>query len=87
MGPRGLATAVLATLPLQMGLEGGEWIQEALFAVIPISIFLTAMGVFVSENEKIGRTLVPIFKKYPESLPLDTPSTENTTSVTSTNNS
>lgn len=68
MGPRGLATAVLATLPLQAGIAGGEWIQEALFAVIPISIVATAVGVFLAENKATQKKLAPLFSSLPETV-------------------
>ena len=68
MGPRGLATAVLATLPLQMGVQGGAWIQEVLFAIIPLSIFMTALGVFIAENRRLRQKINSLFKKFPESV-------------------
>ena len=45
MGPRGLACAVLATLPVQRGVENGEWIQNLIFAIIPLSILFTSLFV------------------------------------------
>lgn len=50
MGPRGLACAVLATIPLQKGLAGGQWLQDTLFTLIPITIGLTAILVSISES-------------------------------------
>lgn len=55
MGPRGLACAVVATIPLQQGLEGGLFIQNTVFAVIPISILFTAIAVAIFENDKLRR--------------------------------
>lgn len=69
MGPRGLACAVLATIPLQKGLEGGEWIQSVIFAVIPITIFFTAVFVSLSENPKAREKLSKFFMAYPEASP------------------
>ena len=46
MGPRGLACAVLATLPLQKGLENGVWLQETMFSLIPMTIIVTAFFIF-----------------------------------------
>lgn len=43
--PKGLATAVVASVPLEMGLPGGEWIRDVAYAVIPISILVTSLGV------------------------------------------
>ena len=64
MGPRGLACAVLATLPIQAGIESGEAIQQILFAVIPISIFLTAVFVFICENEAGRKKFQFLFPKH-----------------------
>ncbi|MFN8011877.1 MAG: cation:proton antiporter [Holophagaceae bacterium] len=43
--PKGLATAVVASVPLEMGLPGGAWIRDVAYAVIPISILVTSLGV------------------------------------------
>ena len=66
MGPRGLACAVLATLPLQRGLEQGEWIQNLIFAVIPLSILATSVCVSLAEKEWFERKIYSLFKNYPE---------------------
>jgi len=52
--PKGLATAVVASVPLEMGLPGGEWIRDAAYAVIPLSILVTSIGVAV-----LGKSLPP----------------------------
>ena len=78
MGPRGLACAVLATLPLQRGLEQGEWIQNLIFAIIPLSILVTSLFVSMAEKEWFKRKTHSFFRTYPESL-LDTSSTEIST--------
>lgn len=43
MAPKGLAAAVLATLPLQYGVEGGEVIRDVTYMVVLASITLTAL--------------------------------------------
>lgn len=54
--PKGLAAAVLATVPVQMGLENGEIIQNVVFAVILFSITFTSILVPVLEkNNAISR--------------------------------
>ena len=54
--PKGLAAAVLATIPVQKGLEGGEVIQNVVFAVILFSITFTSILVPVLEkNNGISR--------------------------------
>ncbi len=48
--PKGLAAAVLATIPLQVGIPGGEKIQNIVFAVILFSITFTSILVPVLEK-------------------------------------
>lgn len=43
--PKGLASAVIAVVPLEAGLVGGAWIRDVAFAVIPLSILATTLGV------------------------------------------
>jgi len=43
MGAKGLASAVLATLPLKYGVPGGEMIRDVTYMVVLISIALTAL--------------------------------------------
>ncbi len=64
MGPRGLACAVLATLPLQRGLPEGEWIQNLIFAVIPLSILMTSIFVSLAERDWFNKKTEFLFKNY-----------------------
>jgi cell volume regulation protein A len=66
MGPRGLACAVLATIPLQKGIPGGEWLQNVIFALIPMTIFFTALFVGIFEAEKLRAKMSRLFLSYPE---------------------
>jgi len=50
--PKGLATAVVAAVPLEMGLPSGEWIRDVAYSVIPLSILVTSLGVAL-----LGRSL------------------------------
>lgn len=43
MAPKGLASAVLATLPLKYGIAGGELIRDVTFMVVLVSISVTAL--------------------------------------------
>jgi putative Na+/H+ antiporter len=52
MVPKGLAAAVLANLPLQAGVPGGEMIRDLVYAVILTSIVLTSL-------------LIPVLKRVP----------------------
>lgn len=47
MAPKGLAAAVLAALPLEYGVVGGEMIRDVSYMVVLISITLTALLVMV----------------------------------------
>lgn len=66
MGPRGLACAVLATLPLQNGIEQGEFIQNLIFSIIPLSILMTSLFVSLSSRSKFRNLLGKWFERYPE---------------------
>ncbi len=61
MGPRGLACAVLATIPVQKNIVGAEWLQNTLFSLIPMSIFFTALFVVISENDNLRPKLEKFF--------------------------
>jgi cell volume regulation protein A len=50
MAPKGLASAVLATLPLQFGVVGGEVIRDTTYMVVLVSITLTALLVMIYPN-------------------------------------
>lgn len=43
--PKGLASAVIAVVPLEAGIAGGAWLRDIAFAVIPLSILATTLGV------------------------------------------
>jgi hypothetical protein len=53
MIPKGLAAAVLASVPMVRGLEGAHTIQSAAFAVVLTSISLTAVLVILLERPPI----------------------------------
>lgn len=57
MGPRGLACAVLATIPFQRGLVDGIFVQNIVFAVIPLTILVTAVLVAIFENQRFRTQL------------------------------
>ena len=44
MIPRGLAAAVLATIPLTMGLQNGEAYPQIIFFIIMTSVIITTVG-------------------------------------------
>lgn len=51
--PRGLAAAVLASIPFQQGMDGGEIIQNTAYAVILSSIIITSLLVFFIDKTKL----------------------------------
>jgi NhaP-type Na+/H+ or K+/H+ antiporter len=55
MAPKGLAAAVLAALPLQYGVAGGETIRDATYMVVLVSILLTALLVIAYPHPKIQK--------------------------------
>ena len=70
MGPRGLACAVLAAVPVQRGIEGGVWVQNVMYAIIPISIIATAVLVMLSERSAFRLRMVKLYGKYREDFGL-----------------
>lgn len=50
--PKGLAAAVLATIPLQRGIEGGEFIMNLTFSVVLFSIVFTSVLVPLIERSQ-----------------------------------
>jgi potassium/hydrogen antiporter len=56
MVPKGLAAAVLASLPFQQGIEGGELIRDITYAVILISIVMTSVLIPTIERSSLVRS-------------------------------
>ncbi len=61
MIPKGLAAAVLASLPLQAGIERGAIIQDIVYAVILLSIVGTALLTFLLEKRILWRPYAYFF--------------------------
>jgi NhaP-type Na+/H+ or K+/H+ antiporter len=72
MVPKGLAAAVLASLPLQAGVEKGAAIQDVVYAVILFSIMATAILTFLIEKHILRQPYAFVFSNYAT----DTSSTE-----------
>ena len=53
MVPKGLAAVVLASIPLQQGVIGGEMIKNITYGVVLFSIVLTSLLVFLLEKTKL----------------------------------
>jgi cell volume regulation protein A len=63
MAPKGLASAVLATLPLQYGVTGGGMIRDTTYMVVLVSITLTALLVMIYPNRYAQRLYAFTLKK------------------------
>ena len=66
MAPKGLAAAVLATLPLQYGVAGGETIRDVAYVAVLISIALTALLVIVLPWRPVTRLYGTLLGKPPD---------------------
>lgn len=64
MVPKGLAPAVLASLPIQAGMAKGGVIQDVVYAVILFSIILTAGLVFLLEKGWLKLPYDLVFSRY-----------------------
>jgi NhaP-type Na+/H+ or K+/H+ antiporter len=65
LAPKGLAAAVLATLPLQYGVVGGEVIRDTTYMVVLVSIALTALLVMLYPISAVQRSYGRILGKPP----------------------
>jgi potassium/hydrogen antiporter len=66
--PRGLAPAVLALIPIQKGLAGGQIVQDTAYSVIFFSIFFASILIFLIYNtraRKFYEKILPGFTKNP----------------------
>ena len=63
MAPKGLAAAVLATLPLAKGVIGGEVIRDVAFMAVLVSITFTAMLVMIYPNRYVQRLYALTLRK------------------------
>ncbi|MBM3403856.1 MAG: sodium:proton exchanger [Bacteroidetes bacterium] len=62
--PKGLAAAVLATVPLQAGIAGGETIQNITYSVVLISIVVASILVLLIERTPVKKLYFSLFKKH-----------------------
>jgi len=56
MIPKGLAAAVLATIPMQQGIPGGELIKNIVFSIILFSIVFTSVLIPLLEKSTVTQT-------------------------------
>jgi len=64
MVPKGLAAAVLASLPLQAGLSNGVAMRDIVYAVILFSIIFTSLLVFLIEKNLLPNFYAIAFSRY-----------------------
>ena len=78
MVPKGTAAAVLAAIPLQMGLADGEHIRNVIYAVVVVSIVATACLLFLVEKTPVGGLFGILFAGYRTDDPEDDKSDDAT---------
>jgi NhaP-type Na+/H+ or K+/H+ antiporter len=66
MGPKGLAAAVLAGVPIQMGLTQGDVMQQFTYMVVLASILVTSALVPQLATGFVGALMGTVFAAYPE---------------------
>ncbi|MFH1214595.1 MAG: cation:proton antiporter [Candidatus Neomarinimicrobiota bacterium] len=66
--PKGLAAAVLASIPLQQGIVGGENIQNLTYAVVLFSIILTSILIFLVDKTRVAGMYRLMLGKFRKSI-------------------
>jgi cell volume regulation protein A len=74
--PKGLASAVMASVPAQAGLPGADIIQGTVYAAIFFSIVTCAVLVVVVERGTFDTLLRPWLDKFPDKIEAVEPSAE-----------
>jgi len=69
--PRGLAAVIMASIPFQQGISGGETIQNMAYYIILISIVMTSLLVFLIDKTKLALFYNWIFSNLPHRPPPD----------------
>lgn len=70
MVPKGLAAAVLAGLPLQFNMPGGDLIQNVVYAVVLFTIVLCTIMVFLLQKSSVSQFYLKLFPKHPSEVDL-----------------
>lgn len=76
MVPKGLVSAVLASIPVERGLEGAAGLRDFAYMVVLISVCLTAILVPLSETTFLSRFYQRIFDVRDPELPSAAPALE-----------
>ncbi len=64
MIPKGLATAVLASVPLQQGYPSGMFIEEATYAIVLFSIVINSILIILIDKTAFSRMYRRIFARF-----------------------
>nr|WP_320160986.1 cation:proton antiporter [uncultured Methanoregula sp.] len=69
MEPKGLAAAVLASLPLEAGIAAGQTIQDVTYIIIFFSILVCSIMVFLLERTAFSRVYRKLFWSFGKETP------------------
>lgn len=69
MSPKGLAAVVLASIPLERQLSGGDTIQSITYSIVFLSIVFTSILSFLVERTFVSRAYALIFRGFGRPLP------------------
>jgi Na+:H+ antiporter len=64
LAPKGLAAAVLASIPVEMGLANGHLLQSLVYAIILLSIVFATLLIFFQDRTPLGRFYRLIFRSF-----------------------
>jgi NhaP-type Na+/H+ or K+/H+ antiporter len=71
MSPKGLAAVVLAGIPLQQNLPGGEMLQAVTYGVVFLSIVFTSVLTFLIERTPVAAMYTGLFHGFAKTPVLD----------------
>jgi NhaP-type Na+/H+ or K+/H+ antiporter len=75
MIPKGLAAAVLAAIPLQKGVLGGEFIETTTYSIILFSMVICSVLVILLERTPVRNLYAWIFRQFGQQEPAPPPIT------------
>jgi len=71
MSPKGLAAVVLASIPLEQHLPGGDILQAVTYGIVFLSIVFTSLLSFLIERTAIAKLYIAIFRNFQSESPLN----------------
>lgn len=71
MSPKGLAAVVLASIPLEQHLPGGEMLQAVTYGVVFLSIVFTSLLTFLIERTRVAKLYTAVFRGFRSTAPLE----------------